>query len=347
MKFSKRLPTLPFELSFRLGVFLRNLWYDYSYKGKKFPVKIISIGNLSVGGTGKTPMAEWLIKFALENNIQCAYLSRGYGRVTKGFILVNPDEHTSNEVGDEALQVANNFEIPVAVCENRIIGVEKLLNQFPILQLVILDDAFQHRKIFRDLDILMIDPSKSPFDDYLLPTGKLREPAKNIKRAHLVVISKSNLVSENTLKKVNSQIKIPKTSSKLVSLALKNCFDNTEIPLSSINRKPCFAISGIGNNELFIKQLFNTKLNVIGQKSYKDHYMIKEREILEVVRKCQKLVKDDVFHEKPIIVMTEKDYYRLKNQSYFVPQDIDIYYLKVGFQFDVIHPIIEKFFLQF
>ncbi len=347
MKFSKRLPTLPFELGFRFGVFLRNLWYDYAYKGKKFPLKVISIGNLSVGGTGKTPMAEWLIKFAIEKNIQCAYLSRGYGRVSKGFILVNPNEHTSIEVGDEALQVANNFNIPVAVCENRITGVEKLLNQFPSLQLVILDDAFQHRKIFRDLDILMIDPSKSPFEDYLLPTGKLREPAKNMKRAHLAIISKSNLVSGSILKKVNSRIKIPKSSTKLVSLALKNCFDNTEIPLDTINRKPCFAISGIGNNELFIKQLFDTKLNVIGQKSYKDHYMIKEKEIQDVVKKCQKLIKNDVFNEKPIIVMTEKDYYRLKNQSYFLPQEIDMYYLKVGFQFEVIHPIIEKFFLQF
>lgn len=347
MKFSQRIGLFPFEWGFKTGVFFRNLWYDYIYKGKKFPVKIISIGNLSVGGTGKTPMAEWLIQYATSKNIRCAYLSRGYGRRTQGFWLVNPNQHTALEVGDEALQVASNFNVPVAVCENRIHGVKSLLEKFPDLQLIILDDAFQHRKIFRDLDIVMIDPSKSPFEDFLLPTGKLREPVNNLKRADLVIFSKINLVSESDLKKIQSKIKTPKSSAKLVSIALKNCFEDTQIPLNSVNRNPCFAVSGIGNNELFIKQLYATKLNVVGQKTFKDHYMIKENEIQNIVKKCQKLVKSEVFHIKPIIVITEKDYYRLKNQPYFQQQEIPFYYLKVGFEFEHTPSVIENFFYQF
>jgi tetraacyldisaccharide 4'-kinase len=347
VNFFKRLAYLPLELGYRTGVFFRNLWYDYINKGHKFPVKVISVGNLSVGGTGKTPMAEWLINYAISCNISCAYLSRGYGRKTHGFILVQPEAHTAIEVGDEALQVASNFHIPVAVCENRVLGVQELLKKFPDLQLIILDDAFQHRKIYRDLDILMIDPSHSPFKDYLLPTGRLREPASNHKRAQLAIISKANLFSPNELKSVSSRIKIPKAQAKLVSLGLRNCFDYSEIPLETINRNPCYAISGIGNNRLFIKQLFATNLNVIGYKAYKDHYMIKEHELKKVVYKCKDYVKNKIFHVDPVIVMTEKDFYRLKNQPYFIKQEIEIYFLKVGFHFDTVPKEIEKFFMQF
>lgn len=352
MKFYQRLLTLPFELSFRLGVFFRNLWFDYIYKGRKFPVKIISVGNLSVGGTGKTPMAEWLIRYATTKNISCAYLSRGYGRKKKGYILVNPEKHTAVEVGDEALQVAANFNIPVAVCENRSKGVQNLLNQFSNLQLVILDDAFQHRSIYRDFDIVMIDPFNPPFEDYLLPTGSLREPFKNINRANLAVISKVNLVLFNEeekkkLKKIKKSIKIHTADAKLISYALKNCFDNSEISLDSINRNPCYAISAIGNNQSFIKQLFETKLNVIGYKSYKDHYMLKEDDLFNVIKKCKKIAKEKVFNEPPFIVMTEKDYYRLKNQPYFQPLEVPMYYLKVRFELEKVPLVLENFFQQF
>lgn len=347
MNFFHRLPTLPIELGFRSIVFIRNLYYDFLQKGKKFPIKIISVGNLSVGGTGKTPMAEWLIRYALEKNIKTAYLSRGYGRKTKGFILVKPNEHTALDVGDEALQVANNFDIPVAVCENRVLGTQKLLNESPNIQLLILDDAFQHRSIYRDLDILMIDPSKSIFEDYLIPTGRLREPIANIKRADLAIISKANLVASSDLKKLKYKIKIPQSSAKLISISLKNCFDNTEIPLETINRNPCFAVSAIGNNQLFIKQLFSTRLNVIGYRQYKDHFMIPDSELQSIVKKCQKIIKNEVFHKKPIVVFTEKDYYRLKNQPYFFEREVPFYYLKVGFEFEEVPSLIKNFFSQF
>jgi len=347
IKLPPKLKYIPLEYLFRTGVFFRNLWYNYFSKGYRFPIKIISVGNLSVGGTGKTPMAEWLIRFAQKKNIQTAYLSRGYGRKTKGFLLVNPLSHTSNEVGDEALQVASNFDIPVAVCENRVLGTKQLLSIYPDIQLLILDDAFQHRKIYRDLDILMIDPTNSPFHDFVLPRGRLREPVSSLKRAHWVVISKSNLASQNEVKKLLSKISIPKSKAKLISYALKNCFDETEIPLNSISRNPCFAVSGIGNNKLFIQQLFATHLNVIEAKSFKDHYVIKENELKKIVKKCKNFVRNQVFEIPPIIVMTEKDYYRLKNLPYFVPSEIDMYYLKVGFEIENIPSSIDNFFMQF
>lgn len=331
MKLLQRLVLLPFETLYRMGIGARN-WYYNIVGGHKVPVKVISIGNISTGGTGKTPMAEWLLSYAQELGIHAAYLSRGYKRKTSGFILVNPQTHTAEEVGDEALQVANNFNAPVAVCENRVHGCKKLLDLFPNLQLIILDDAFQHRKIHRDLDLITLDPAQSPYEDYLLPTGNLREPSSSLKRADLIVITKSNLVTNSTLKKILNHLpkSVSRVKAPLISTHLINCFDpNDTYPLENLKRNPCYALSAIGNNQLFIQQLFKTNLNVIQQISFKDHHNIPENAIQKAVKECKKWKTNSAFTESPMIVITEKDYYRMKNQPYFTEQEIPIYYLKV------------------
>jgi tetraacyldisaccharide 4'-kinase len=182
----------PLAWLFGLVVTFRNKLFDWGvFSSEVFPVPVISIGNITVGGTGKTPHTEYLIGL-LSNKYRVAVLSRGYKRKTRGFILA--DENTnSHHIGDEPLQIFRKFpSIVVAVDANRRRGIRNLLqlpdNQKP--EVILLDDAFQHRYVKPSLSILLTDSNRPFYDDYLLPTGRLREPAKNYKRADWIIYTK-------------------------------------------------------------------------------------------------------------------------------------------------------------
>ena len=182
----------PVSMLYGLIVYLRNTLYDLNlFKSKEFDVTVISIGNITVGGTGKTPHVEYLIAL-LKEKFNVATLSRGYRRKSKGFFLVNTDS-TVREVGDEPLQIKRKFpDVTVSVCENRVEGVEKLLaadNQ-KTADVILLDDAFQHRKIMPVINILLIDYNRPLKNDNLLPAGSLRESASQLRRANIIIFSK-------------------------------------------------------------------------------------------------------------------------------------------------------------
>src|ERR1035441_8796866 len=180
----------PVGLLYGILVFFRNLLYDLGILPvKAFETGIIVIGNLSVGGTGKSPMTEYLIRL-LKDKFPIATLSRGYKRHTTGFLLADKDS-TSHQIGDEPLQFKKKFpELIVAVDENRKDGIKKLLSQFPELKVVLLDDAFQHRRVKAGLSILLTDYSKMFYDAFLMPVGSLREWASGKKRADIVIATK-------------------------------------------------------------------------------------------------------------------------------------------------------------
>lgn len=181
---------LPFSLLFGLITAARNWLYDNGVlKSESKNTALISVGNITVGGTGKTPHAEFVIR-ELHSLFRVALLSRGYGRRTKGFYLLN--ENTNYEMsGDEPFQISQKFpDIPVAVCENRSMGVDKLLELYPNLDAIILDDAFQHRKISAGFSILLTDYNRLHTRDSLLPGGNLRESVKGGKRAGIIVVTK-------------------------------------------------------------------------------------------------------------------------------------------------------------
>ena len=182
----------PLSWLYGIAVSFRNQMYDLNLlKSTEFDVPIISIGNITVGGTGKTPHVEYLVNL-LRDKFNVATLSRGYKRKTSGFHCVETNS-TALEVGDEPLQIKNKFpEIRVAVCENRVVGADKLLNLSNkiIPDVLLLDDAFQHRKITPGINILLIDYTRQIKYDTLLPVGRLRESASQMRRANIIIYTK-------------------------------------------------------------------------------------------------------------------------------------------------------------
>lgn len=187
---SVRLILLPFSLLYGIVVFFRNLLYDIGFlKSESFVVSIISIGNLTTGGTGKSPHTEYLIRLLKKGN-KVAALSRGYGRVTNGFLLASA-ESDAFEIGDEPKQFKQKFpEIEVAVDSNRRNGIKKLLEINPSLNVILLDDAFQHRAVKPGLSILLTDYTQLFVDDFLLPAGNLREWKKSAERADIIIVTR-------------------------------------------------------------------------------------------------------------------------------------------------------------
>jgi tetraacyldisaccharide 4'-kinase len=181
----------PVSFLYGMGVYLRNKLFDWKvFHSKIYNIPIICIGNLAVGGTGKTPHTEYLIEL-LRNEFGVAVLSRGYKRKTKGYILADA-ESNAQSIGDEPYQIKKKYpEICVAVDENRRHGIEKLvcLEQFSI-DVILLDDAFQHRYVQSGISILLTDYHRLFCDDVLLPVGYLREPVSGKKRAEIVIVTK-------------------------------------------------------------------------------------------------------------------------------------------------------------
>jgi len=194
-KHIQRPALLPFNLIYGLVVRTRNLFFNLKIlRSVKFRIPVISVGNLTVGGTGKTPHVEYLTGLLL-NDYRVAVLSRGYRRKTNHFVLAGRKSKVS-DIGDELLQIKLKFpDVHVAADRNRIHGIKTLTESIRKLEVVILDDAFQHRYVKPGLSILLIDYNKPVFNDTLLPAGNLREPLRGMRRADIIVVTKcpSNL----------------------------------------------------------------------------------------------------------------------------------------------------------
>lgn len=182
---------LPLSWLYAGVVKLRNKLFDWGYlRSKSFPVPILCIGNLAVGGTGKTPHTEYLIRLLSDSGFRVATLSRGYKRRTQGFLLSSP-ERTAEELGDEPFQMSRKFpEVTVAVDANRCRGIAQLLQLSPTPEVILLDDAFQHRYVKAGLYILLTEYNRLWCDDAVLPAGRLREPCQGKDRAQIVIVTK-------------------------------------------------------------------------------------------------------------------------------------------------------------
>lgn len=187
---SFRILLLPFALLFGLIVFIRNWLYAQNiFKSAEFGLPIICVGNLSVGGTGKSPMVEFLV-LHLKGRFKVATLSRGYKRKTKGYALAN-ETTTAIDIGDEPLQFYKKFpDVPIAIGEERLVAIPQLLHDRPETQVILLDDAFQHRAIKAGLNILLTDCGNLFTRDFFLPTGDLRDARSSYKRANIIVVTK-------------------------------------------------------------------------------------------------------------------------------------------------------------
>ena len=295
----------PFALLYGGITLLRNYLYDKGFlKSYSFDIPIIAVGNLSVGGTGKTPQIEYLIRL-LSSKYAIATLSRGYKRQSKGFVLA---EATSNAkiLGDEPFQFFQKFKnIQVAVDANRKEGIAQLLAQKTKPEIILLDDAYQHRKVKAGFYILLTSYGDLYVDDCMLPTGNLREIGNGAARADVIIVTKCppNLTSEEQ-DRITSRLKV-KTSQEVYFTFIEydeNIYSvNKKMEVSTIHHLDQLLLAGIAKPKPFFKYLKARKEHCL---TFPDHHDFTEKEVLEIKNKAT----------NKIIITTEKDYVRLKER---------------------------------
>lgn len=320
-----RLLLFPFSILYAIGVVARNLAYDLGiFKSLQFDLPVISIGNLSVGGSGKSPMTEYLIRL-LKDKYKLATLSRGYGRITSGFRLVDLNSRSS-ESGDEPLQFKRKFrDITVAVCENRVEGINRIKQGH---DLILLDDAFQHRALKPGLSLLLFDYRTLFKPQWFLPTGDLREPMWSAGRADLIIISKcpQNLQTDHQ-QLIRSRFHNKRVFFSFLSYGNLKSVDG-QIPdrdLHSIDEKTkIIVLSGIANAAPLLTELASYGPELIHHE-YPDHHQFSEKNITKLVNTFHELVGDD-----KLIITTEKDAQRLKTGLFREKlKGINVYFLPV------------------
>ncbi len=301
----------PFSLLYGFAVYLRNLCYDSGIlRSESSKIPSVCVGNLSVGGTGKTPMIEWIIK-NLYAERKVAVLSRGYRRKSRGFLIVRP-ESDPEEVGDEPLQICRKFpKVAVAVEADRRKGI-RMLKEKASPDVILLDDAFQHRRVKPHVNILLTSYSRLYVDDWYLPTGNLRDHKRQARRAHVIVVTKcpdelDDQDRERILKKLRP---LPSQKVLFSSLAYGDQAIGIEgsLSLSGLREKEVLLVTAIADPAPLLAYLSKAGIR-IRQLNFPDHHFFTEDEIRG-------------FNEAERILTTEKDFTRLNGrvlQAYYLP----------------------------
>ena len=298
---------LPLSWLYGIITFLRNKAYDWGMlKSFEIPKKSITVGNLSVGGTGKTPHVDYLIQYFLSKNIQLSVLSRGYGRKTKGLVAAS-DESTALEIGDEPLQYQQRYsdKINIVLAEKRKEGVDHIISKFPENQLIILDDAFQHRAVSAGFSILITPFDDLFVDDFMLPTGNLREWKRGKNRADVIVVSKSpSDISSETEAQIRQKLGFDSNRIFFSFLEYNDLVPfSTKTEQGSIDQ--VLIVSGIGNPTPLVN-FWKSKCSV-ELMAFKDHHNFSTADIKSIHEKFGTFAS-----ENKVIITTEKDYMRLQ-----------------------------------
>ena len=307
-------------------VIMRNKLFDWGlFRSKSFDVPVISVGNLAVGGTGKTPHTEYLIKL-LHDKYQVAVLSRGYKRRTQGYVLATP-QSTARTIGDEPYQMYTKFpSVTLAVDENRCHGIEKLLAlKEPVVDIVLLDDAFQHRYVKPGLSILLTDYHRLFCDDTLLPAGRLREPVSGKNRAQIVIVTKCpqdikpidyNIITKRLNLYPYQQLffssfrygnLLPVFQQGIKETNVNIVPASKGIPLSALTDTDILLVTGIASPAPILERLEGCTKQ-IETLSFSDHHDFTHKDMQQIKERFKRLT-----GEKRLIITTEKDATRLVN----------------------------------
>jgi tetraacyldisaccharide 4'-kinase len=336
----------PFALIFRIITGIRNFFYDQKiFKSFRSPIPTLIVGNLSVGGTGKTPMVELLIR-NLQSDFQLASLSRGYGRKTKGFLEANAGSLAA-DIGDEPLQLFRNFQgkVRVFVGEDRVEALGKISKKAPETELVILDDAFQHRRLAGDFYCLLT-PFSLPFStDFLLPMGRLREGRSGARRADLVVVTKcpENLTGKQ---KAEIQDQLGPFLKPGVKVFFSTISYGIPYPMEgkSVFSECIILVSGLADDRPLVS-FCREKYRLLEVVSFPDHHDYGLADLEKIVGLAKKHQR-----ESPVLLTTEKDAVKLKslaNRGFL--GEIPIFVLPIEAKFEsedkqmVLNSILEKF----
>lgn len=331
---------LPASKIYGLVTWMRNKLFDWNIlKQHTFGVPVVVVGNLVAGGSGKTPHTEYLVD-GLRHSYHLAVLSRGYKRSTKGFVMASAHS-TPRDIGDEPYQMYHKFggQVPVFVCEDRVRGINELLKVDSDVDLVILDDAFQHRYVKPTVSVLITEFAKPLYSDKLLPYGRLRESVRGLYRADVVVVSKcSDAIKPVDCRILKNNLNLyPPPSQYLFFSRYSYCTLKPLFP-SEVTAIPhlewlepddaVLILSGIGNPRPFVRQIKSyrakVKINV-----YPDHHNYTRKDIDNIRRRY-----DSLRGKRRLIITTEKDAVRLSTNPYF-PHELKAvtYYLPIEVDF--------------
>jgi tetraacyldisaccharide 4'-kinase len=322
----------PLSLLYGLIIGARNVLYDSGLlKSSSFNIPIIGVGNLSMGGSGKTPHVEYLLNL-LKPYLNVGVLSRGYMRKSSGYKEVTR-QHTVDDVGDEPLQYKLKYnDVVVSVSEQRAIGIPLMIGDYPSLQTIILDDAFQHRAITPSLNILLTDYKFPYIKDHLIPSGRLREGRSAASRADLIIVSKcpadiSIEEREEWRKKLTKHQDVQVYFSTYEYGTPYFMYDAKKKITLDLDTQ-AILLSGIAK-PIYLEEYVSSKVGFINIHSYEDHHNFKPHEVSLIHRAFQELDGD-----KKVVITTEKDSTRLdKHREFLQKHNIPIYILPIKVKF--------------
>lgn len=312
----------PFSIIYNSVTGVRNFLYVKNIlKAKEFDIPVINVGNLNVGGTGKTPHVEYLVKL-LSKKYKLAILSRGYKRKTTGFILAN-DGANALEIGDEPFQYFLKFpEISIAVCENRAEGIQKL-QHLKQPEIILLDDAFQHRRVKPSLNILLTKYGDLFIDDYVLPVGNLREGRLGANRADAIVVTKCPAsLSTDQLQELKSRLFKYGKPIYFSSITYNSkTSGGVELTLKELANFHVLLVTGIAHPKPLLNYLEAEKIQ-FSHLEYPDHHHFSAKDLKKINHAF-----DGIKASKKMMLTTEKDYVRLKDSI------AELAYLGIGLSF--------------
>ena len=328
-----KLLLLPFAFIYGFITSFRNFFYNVGiFKSYAFDIPIISIGNLCMGGTGKTPHCEFLIQ-NLYKQYNLVYLSRGYRRKSRGLQIIKIDDN-SQKAGDEPLQIKRKFpHIVVAVSRNRVKGIQEILNNFPQTQIIILDDAFQHRSVRPAINILLTNFFHLYTKDNLFPIGSLRESRRGYKRADLIIVTKTAKIFPMMLKNIVEHEIKPLPYQKLFFTYYKYSNFLPAISNNIYKKNPktsrILLFTGIADANPLVDHL---KLNNyrVEHISFPDHHIYSKNDIIRIIKTFENMIGTN-----KIILTTEKDLMRIRGNQEIegILNQYPLYYILINVKF--------------
>ena len=340
---------IPFAALYGCIIWMRNKCFDWGLLGsEKFSTPVITVGNLNVGGTGKTPHVEYLIRL-LRNRYRVATMSRGYKRRSKGFLMAE-ESTTALEIGDEPMQYHTNFPgIVVSVAEDRREGIVRLKLRKPEVQVILLDDAYQHRSVRAGFNLLITEYARPYFRDHLLPFGRLREGRAGAKRADIIIVSKCPAVlDENEAAGIRKKLRPASNQSVFfTNLRYGEPYDFFSGDPVSLNGKKVILVCGIARPQPLVKAL-EEKAVLQNVMRYPDHYYFVPADVKAMEKSYAEAPSEDL-----VIVTTEKDASRLhlhRGQLQDTGMKIAVLPVQITFLFDAqldFNEKIEKFITSY
>jgi len=301
------MPLRPLSWCYGLGMIIRNWCYDAGvFRSNNVRVPVISVGNITAGGTGKTPIVEYIVSRLLASGKRIAVVSRGYKRITHGTFIVSDGTRCfggPQEAGDEPMQLARKFPTAtVVVDEQRSRGAEAAL-RLKEIDAIVLDDGFQHRALGRDLDIVVMDGSESVMGEPMIPSGLRREPFPALRRAGIVVVTR-NQISERMRTFIRNYTPAPLVCMMFKPLSLTEAGSNERLRYQDLKGKRCIAFCGIGNPRSFVVTLGEAGIRPLDTLFFPDHHAYSPADIQTIVSLAKRC-------DAAILMTTEKDAVRL------------------------------------